>query len=292
MEGTTNELVKLFRERLKYPIITVYGIILIIHNWDVLSIFLFSGKNIEARVAYINIKFSGDYYPRILWPLFKAILVSIVAPLIMWGLEFLLKVVSSERQNIRDERNKKVLLGKLDNAKLEFEIEEEKSGKKSLEELNNKIAGLENELEITKIGNKEVLDTHVQTINTLERQINEKNNLIREFLEQSSNLEVEIEDLKLSIERSISTLKHELTYTYGDALIGKIVSFFKTYESSSYTPTKILSFLNNNSEPVTSSNIESILEQFSQFSLISWNQEGNYEINYLGDLFFKYYDIA
>ncbi|MFY7727986.1 MAG: hypothetical protein ACOVRN_00565, partial [Flavobacterium sp.] len=143
MENTTNEFVKLFRERLKYPIITVYSIILVIYNWDVLAIFFFSNKKIEDRIIYINTVFKGQTFERFSLPLLKAIVVSLLAPSIMWGLDFVLNKINFKRQEIRNRKNQYAWKAKADLAKYEFEYEQARTGKRDIESWENKLNEVE-----------------------------------------------------------------------------------------------------------------------------------------------------
>ncbi|MFP9116653.1 hypothetical protein ACLI08_02590 [Flavobacterium sp. RNTU_13] len=178
MEVTTNEIAKIFRERLRYPIITVYGIILIIYNWDVLAIFFLSTKPIEARIDFINTTYAGQTIGRILWPLVKAILISIIAPGVMLGLDFILKFINRWRQDIRDEKALQTWEKKKEIAIHEFEYDQAKSGSKTIQEweakvseLNNNIVGLHKQFDNERSSLTSSIESYNSTITSLNNEL-------------------------------------------------------------------------------------------------------------------------
>lgn len=174
MENTSNELVKLFRERLKYPIITIYSIILLIYNWDILLYLFLSSKNIEKRIYEINTVYSDPTFSRLWIPYIKALIFSILAPLTMLGLDYILLKINMRRMAIKSKRTFKDLDVKLNHATLEFKIEEAKSGKKSIEQLQERLTQIEN-------SHSAEVNSLNDSITALENQVQTKNLIIEEL---------------------------------------------------------------------------------------------------------------
>ncbi len=185
MENTTNELIKLVKERLKYPIVTIYTIILIVYNWDVLAIFFLSNKNIEDRIAYINKEFEGETWLRILCPLIKALVISILAPLLMWLLDWVLNKVTTERTKLRDKKTLNLVEIKEQLALTEFRIQQAKNGNVSEIAQQKKVDDLTEALK----KQQENYESQIQVATkTLTDQKNTYEKIIGELNDQISNL--------------------------------------------------------------------------------------------------------
>ncbi|MFP9114127.1 hypothetical protein ACLI1A_09285 [Flavobacterium sp. RHBU_3] len=282
METTTNELVKLFRERLKYPIITVYSILLIIYNWDVLAVFCFSDKAIEERIKYINDSFADPYYSRLWCPLIKAIAVSLLAPTIMWGLEFVLKLINSKRQKIKDARNTEILLGKLQNAKLEFQIEEEKSGKRSLEELNKIIMNLENDLNIVKLDSVSHLDSEREKNTELTRLLKEKEDKFKEI--ESKYQEVSHANQRFERESAVMTkeVSDHLKSLYGDVIFQHTIRFLKSFKDG-FDQMTLARYFDNEGVPLNDLSV--LLSRLQSLNLIFLFQGRGYILTEFGKVY-------
>lgn len=191
MENTANEFVRLFRERLKYPIISVYFIILVIYNWDVLAVFFLSNKKIEDRIIYINTVFKGQTLERLSCPLIKAIFVSLLAPAIMWGLDFILNRINLKRQDLRNKKNEHNWIAKNTIAKYEFEYEQARSGKNDIKDWEKKV----NQLQDAHKSELEILqETNVSLKRTLETERGNKEDELLNLKSINNNLEEKIKN--------------------------------------------------------------------------------------------------
>ena len=163
MKEVCLELIKSAKERFKYPIVTIYIIVLIVWNWDVLSYYFLSTASIEEKIKYIETTYT-DSVGRILWPLLKAILVAVAVPALMYFIELFLSKVNSSRRKLRFETNDAIRNEKLKVAKNDFLIEQERSGQKEIEDWEEKVSTLETRLEVELTKSKELL--HELTANS------------------------------------------------------------------------------------------------------------------------------
>ncbi|RZL41504.1 MAG: hypothetical protein EOP00_24735, partial [Pedobacter sp.] len=118
------------KEKLKYPIFYTYLIVLLIWNWDVLSYYLISDASIEEKIVSIRSDYSG--WHRVYNPLFYAVFISLLVPYIMFALEWCLQLSNKNRKAIRYESNKLIREEKLQIARNEFLVEQEKTGKSAV----------------------------------------------------------------------------------------------------------------------------------------------------------------
>ncbi|MFP5438738.1 MAG: hypothetical protein ACLGH8_13210 [Bacteroidia bacterium] len=150
MEQVSSEIIKLFKERLRYPIITIYLVVVIVYNWDVLSVFFLSERPVELRVGYIKRNFNNDFFYRYWVPLFKASLYFLIVPFVMFYLEKWINSTNRLRRKLRYDRELESLDHQVSRAEKEYIISEEKAGRKSLDALNDRIFELEDQLEQEK----------------------------------------------------------------------------------------------------------------------------------------------
>ena len=181
MEQVTLELIKGVKDRFKYPIITIYVIVLILWNWDVLSYFFLSESKIEHKIIYIEKHFNQNY-SRILWPLVKAIVLAVIVPILMLLIEVLLKSINSLRRNIKFENNDAIRTEKLAIAVHEFKLEQERTGKKTIQEWEEKVNSLQQKLDIIKLDNI-TIDEEKEQLKNLNK------NYIEELVEKKSEVE-------------------------------------------------------------------------------------------------------
>jgi len=189
MENTANEFIKLVRERLKYPIATLYGIILIIYNWDVLSVFFLSKKNIEERVVYINENFADPDYKRLWAPLLKSIFYFLLAPLIMLILEFSIKTINKLRRRFKRDRELEELDHDIEKAKKEFDIAQEKNGTKTQQQITERIDEMQKLID-------DSTDSHEKIVANYDNAILQREEQIKVLNEQMDNLQVDYGELK------------------------------------------------------------------------------------------------
>jgi hypothetical protein len=250
MESTTNEFVKLFRDRLKYPIITVYGILLIIYNWDVLGVFFLSNKNIEDRIIYINTVFKGETWSRLLWPLCKAILVSILAPAIMLGLEWTQKFINKPRQKIKDQKVKDSWNLKKSIAHDEFEYEQFKSGSKTISEWKDRVNELTSQLELQQENFNRQIKAFQQANDVQQENIDNYNSNLLRKNEEIKNIQ---QNLKEENEKVITLQKY---VNENAKIIDRFVeSISKTYIIDSNTFYSIILAISGKNQ-----NLDSLME--------------------------------
>lgn len=127
------------RDRLKNPLVGAFGISWLIINWRIIVILLFSEKSIEGRIDYIEDNFSSVWLLGAI-PLAFSFLYTVGLPWVM------LKVDGMTRKNIEGRtsqwysKKEFVIDKKIFLAKKERVLEDEKSGNRTMEELNSKIA--------------------------------------------------------------------------------------------------------------------------------------------------------
>lgn len=188
MENAILALIKEGKEKFKYPIITIYVIVLILWNWDVLSYYFLSDSNIETKINYIEKHFNQNW-SRILYPLCKAILLAVSIPAIMLGIEYLLQKINDPRRKIKFKNNESIRNEKLAVAVHEFKVEQEKTGKKTIEEWEEKVKSLEQRLDVQKLDNA--------TLQKEKRDLDLINNgFLIELDKKSSQIEKLIKDIE------------------------------------------------------------------------------------------------
>jgi hypothetical protein len=201
MENVTLEIIKSVRDRFKYPIITIYIIVLILWNWDVLSYYFLSDSSIETKINYIEKHFNQNW-SRILCPLLKAIILAIGVPAIMLGIEYLLQKINGSRRNIKFRNNESIRNEKLAIAIHEFKVEQERTGKKTIEEWEEKVKSIEHRLDIQKLDNislqkeKEELDIMQNSLlDELNKSKIENENILQLLQKYDKNYESIISDI-------------------------------------------------------------------------------------------------
>lgn len=195
MENIILEIIKTGKERLKYPIISIYIIVLILWNWDVLSYFLLSDNKIETRIKFIEKNYT-DSAGRVLYPLAKAILLAIIIPLIMWGLEALLHVINGGRRKIRNKNNDDIRQEKIKAADAEFKIKEALTGTKTIQDWEEKVKQLEVSLEAEKKNSNSLSNQIEELTESYNLQIQREKKELTRY--QQENLGIETRDLARS----------------------------------------------------------------------------------------------
>lgn len=139
------------QERIKNPFLSSFVFSWIVFNWKAILIVLLSRTSIESRIgvvstqeAYINIS------SLLWWPLSCAFIYVFVLPYVMLWIEFLSKHSRELRKDVKNSEIKNDIKRKEECAIEEFSLEEAKSGKKTLEELNTRIKTLEDKLLVKK----------------------------------------------------------------------------------------------------------------------------------------------
>lgn len=198
------------KEKLKYPIFYTYLIILILWNWDMLSYYFISNSTIEEKIACIKSEYSG--WSRVYYPFIYSVFISLLVPYLMFMLDWCLQWGNRKRKRIIYANNSLTRVEKLESARNEFLIEQEKTGKKDLEQLYQQVNEANQKLEIERkqnddnkrffedtISGQNVLINDREEVNVkLSKDLNEclklrsqaeKNNI--KLLEEKENLERE-----------------------------------------------------------------------------------------------------
>lgn len=216
------------KEKLKYPIFYTYLIIILLWNWDVLSYYLISDSSIEEKIECIKLNYSG--WHRIYYPLIYSIFISLLFPYLMFFLEWCLQLSNKKRKKIRYESNKLIREEKLQIARNEFFVEQEKTGKRDLEQLNQQIYEANSRLEIERTQNENSLKFMEETIEKQKLLIQDRETAnsklskdLKNFHDLHDNL---IESNSALIEEKQKILdEYEFSSDRLDAMIKKITGF-------------------------------------------------------------------
>lgn len=138
MTELIKELIAFYKEKTKLPIVSTYVILLIIWNWDILSIYLFSSVNMEIRIYWIKYIVPGfwDHLFRILVPALISFTYPFITNYLMFCTDKWLNNSISDRMEILNER-------KIKTAKARYKIKEEELGTSDLKQLEAQIKELE-----------------------------------------------------------------------------------------------------------------------------------------------------
>jgi hypothetical protein len=168
-------LVEASRNRLKSPILGTYTICFIIWNWRAIAILIFSDFSIEDRIFYIDNWLTTKWC--ILGPLLLASLIIFALPRVMLFVDQTLEGSNLERKRIRNKEKLIDLNQLVEEASKEFEIQNQKSGTKTVEELQDKISLLEQEKNSLLEANKLEREKNLNDINNLNLRLKEFNQL-------------------------------------------------------------------------------------------------------------------
>lgn len=142
--------------RVKNPLLASFVISWIGINWELASIYLFSEKSIETKIEvlkkyYVENDINSTFCFLFLIPLGSAIVFTFGLPYVKLGVDRLLN--HSKSLKLKRERGNEKNLKKheLDIATLDFNISEERNGKKTLDELNSTIEEQKNKIESHEI---------------------------------------------------------------------------------------------------------------------------------------------
>lgn len=132
------------KNKFRLPIFFTYSIILIIYNWDILFYLALENGKALSKIDYVKENFYTENFERIWKPILYALIYSILFPF----LQLLINLIVQFSKNY----NNKITRGEeLENANHRFNIQEQLTGKQSLEQLQIRIDQLliENEKLIT-----------------------------------------------------------------------------------------------------------------------------------------------
>ncbi|SIS92157.1 hypothetical protein SAMN05421789_11150 [Kaistella chaponensis] len=149
------------KERLKLPIIPFYITLVILNYWKPISIYLFSKSSVEGKINNITYLYRNwtfwDHFWNLILLVAASFLISTLFPILMWGIEALLRVPNNRRKVLlNDSKN---IDWKHDLASTQHKYDKEKilSGKKEIEEYNSSMEDLKRSYE-ERIRNSDVLN--------------------------------------------------------------------------------------------------------------------------------------
>lgn len=160
------------QERLKLPIVTFYIFLLLISYWKPLSIYFLSEKKIEEKIKQIDFIYKNythwDHILNLLILLLLSTISSLLFPVIMFVIEFLLKSPNKERKIIKNSTKDIDRHEELKIARHRYDLNKIVSGNKEIEDYNQSIEVLKKSYE-DRIQNIETINN--QKDKNLESQI-------------------------------------------------------------------------------------------------------------------------
>jgi hypothetical protein len=131
------------RERLKSPVLGTYSISFILINWRSILFLFFSDATIENKIIVINSEYC--VWGAILWPIVMTLFITFGIPYFMWLVDLGIAKSKHFRRIIRHDEKVIGLDNEIIIASKEFEIQNRKSGTKTIESLQDTITLLEKE---------------------------------------------------------------------------------------------------------------------------------------------------
>ncbi len=192
-ESIQNEIKNKFR----LPIFLTYSVILIIYNWDVIFYLAFENEKALIKINYVKIFFINENFQRIWKPILYAMLYSIVFPF----LQLLINLIVQFSKNIN---NKILRKEELDNANHKFNIQQQLTGRQSLEQLQIRIDQL-------LVENEKLISTN----NSLLSQVKNDSS---EILDVNSIFNSEYEKTAKEILEEVNKLNNEEKSAFIDVL--------------------------------------------------------------------------
>lgn len=134
MTEIIKELLVFYKEKTKLPIVSTYVILLIVWNWDIISIYLFASFNMETRICLINnmVKSDWQHIVRVFCPVIIALSYPFITESLSAWTDKKLLSIRRERRSLKNQENE-------ENAESKFRISEAESGKRTNDELLEQI---------------------------------------------------------------------------------------------------------------------------------------------------------
>lgn len=210
------ELLGVYKEKTKLPIVSTYVILLLVWNWDIISIYLFSSVNMETRICWIKniVPDVWNHISRILCPAIISFIYPFITNKLMYYTDKWLNNSITDRMEILNQR-------RITTAKARFKIKEEELGTSDLKQLEEQIKELEGKrdsltssLESANASNSDlskVLDKNKSEIIQLRTEIREKDYSLITLENQIS----ELEEDKESLENRYDAITNEYSNNYG-----------------------------------------------------------------------------
>lgn len=254
-ESVHNEIKNKFR----LPIFLTYSIILIIYNWDLLFYLAFEDGKALSKINYVKENFYTENFERMWKPILYALIYSILFP-------FLQLLINSIVKFSKNFNNKIIREDELENANHRFNIQQQLTGRQSLQQLQIRIDQL--------LGENEKLIT---SNTSLLAQVKNDSN---EILDTNSIFNSEYEKTAKKIFKEVNNLENEEKSTFIEVinLVENATNHIK------------LSDIQSNS--IFPNHVIKALELLIKYKLIERpypNEQTYFRINSFGSKFIKYF---
>lgn len=197
------------KSKVRNPIIAGFVTSWLVYNWDIVYTILCSDKNVSETILIVKSIFN-EKDGSISYPLYAALFHSIALPYISLVIDYFSKWSTKIKIKRVGKLEGDQLDVKIELAEKEYELELQKTGKKTQEELNGRISTLENEKkELIRINSEQ----SEQTNKSLET-INEKNNELVKVEEELSILKSKLNSYveeKIELSKETANNKEELS---------------------------------------------------------------------------------
>ncbi|RRJ87673.1 hypothetical protein [Flavobacterium macacae] len=206
------------KNKFKLPIFLTYSVILVIYNWDILFYLAFQKKDALEKIEYVKTNFFTENFDRVWKPILLAILYSILFPFIQLLINFVVQFFKHQNNQITRKEE-------MDNANHSYNIQQQLSGKQSLQQLQNKI----DELIIEK---EQLITTNDSLISQLKKDnsdLLDSNSIFKSEFEKTAKAflkevnELTNEEKSTVIELITQLQKKENSFTVAD--LGKMAIF-------------------------------------------------------------------
>ncbi|MDN3671561.1 hypothetical protein QWY99_00585 [Flavobacterium branchiarum] len=206
-ETTLEKLSNSALSKIKLPIVSTYVIVLIVYNWQILLYLIFKNEAIDLKIDYIVCKNRGEYFFNILIPVLIALMYTLFFPILQVGINVLF--------NYFKKMDKKILkTEELDDAIHRFELQQNLTGKQSLERLQANIELLTTENQKLILDNKTLLE-RVKDVN----QRDENTNIFRDTINKKKEKELN------EISKSLLSKFNEFTFEEKSVFLD-LINFF------------------------------------------------------------------
>jgi hypothetical protein len=219
MKEFLQSIFKTTQERVKNPFIGAFMTSWIVFNWKPILYFIFSSKDIEEKMKFIDENFSKINH--LLWlPLSTAIFYVLILPYLSLLFDILLKysllkrndiVISKQKQNIENQKQLAIEEIKLEEAKTDYR--ERNTHNKLVEDLQKRNKELEIEIQSEKESNRSMIEGLKSELTSKEKMMHEE---LRNFEQRYTESRKEISQLNNKLfekDKEIQTLKVLLSDT-------------------------------------------------------------------------------
>lgn len=146
------------RNKVSLPLLSTYCLILVLFNWDILLYLFFQKGEIFIKINGVKEFFPNKNYYRVWCPILLAILYTFLFP----SIQILLNLAQAKLKQMNMNLIRKE---EINAAEHEFQIQQQLSGKQTLQELNNTIEALVNDKEKLNIDN-DALNSQIKELIT------------------------------------------------------------------------------------------------------------------------------